>query len=166
MIKNHTIYRFIPFLFFLFFFQLSNAQVFEGDLANKKFKGADLIRISEQTGLIQYAQLNDNFKINEANVLPYLSKVYQLSNAYSFTLIRKETDDLGFLHIRYQLNYNKVPVLGSIIIAHIKNAYLYSFNGEVFKISEINSQVKLKESECLKIALDSTHAESYLWQIP
>ena len=166
MIKNHTIYRFIPFLFFLFFFQLSNAQVFEGDLANKKFKGADLIRISEQTGLIQYAQLNDNLKINEANVLPYLSKVYQLSNAYSFTLIRKETDDLGFLHIRYQLNYNKVPVLGSIIIAHIKNAYLYSFNGEVFKISEINSQVKLKESECLKIALDSTHAESYLWQIP
>ena len=119
MIKNHTIYRFIPFLFFLFFFQLSNAQVFEGDLANKKLKGADLIRISEQTGLIQYAQLNDNLKINEVNVLPYLSKVYQLSNAYSFTLIRKETDDLGFLHIRYQLNYNKVPVLGSIIIAHI-----------------------------------------------
>ena len=137
MIKNHTIYRFLT-LFILFLFANSiKSQVLEGDLANKTLKGADLLRISEQTGLIQYALLNDNIRIDEANVLPYLSKVYQLSNAYSFTLIRKETDDLGFLHIRYQLNYNKVPVLGSIIIAHIKNAYLYSFNGEVFKISEI-----------------------------
>lgn len=166
MIKAHTINRFLTLFIFFLYAIVSNAQVFEGDLANKKLKGADLVKVSEQTGLIQYAQLNENIRVNEANVQAYLQKVYELSNAYTFSILRKESDELGFLHIRYQLNYNKVPVLGSIIIAHIKNAYLYSFNGEVFKISEINSQVKLNESECLKIALDSTHADSYLWQIP
>jgi Zn-dependent metalloprotease len=166
MIKNHTIFRFLT-LFILFLFANSiKSQVLEGDLANKTLKGADLLRISEQTGLIQYAQLNDNIRIDEANVLPYLSKVYQLSNVYSFNVIRKETDELGFLHIRYQLSVNKIPILGSVIIAHFKNGYLNAFNGEVFKVSESKSLLKLNESECLKIALDSTHAESYLWQIP
>ena len=166
MIKNQTIFRFLT-LFILFLFANSiKSQVFEGDLANKTLKGADLIRISEQTGLIQYAQLNDNIRIDEANVLPYLSKVYKLSNVYSFNVIRKETDELGFLHIRYQLSVNKIPILGSVIIAHFKDGYLNAFNGEVFKVSESTSLLKLNESECLKIALDSTHAESYLWQIP
>jgi Zn-dependent metalloprotease len=166
MIKNHTFFKFSIFWVFIFFAQFLGAQVFEGESANNKLKGANQVRISEQTGLIQFAELNENISLNEANVLPYFQKVYALNNTYSFTVIRKETDELGLLHIRYQINFNKVPVLGSILIAHLKNGRLYAFNGEVFKISELQNQVKLTESECLKIALDSTHAESYLWQIP
>jgi len=166
MIKNHNNFRFLT-LFILFLFANSiKSQVLEGDLANQTLKGANLVKISEQTGLIQYAQLNEILRVNESNVLPFIQKVYSLSNAYSFTVIRKESDELGFLHIRYQLNYNKIPVLGSVVIAHLNNGYLNAFNGEVFKISESNTQVKLNESVCLKIALDSTNAQSYLWQVP
>lgn len=96
MIKAHTINRFLTLFIFFLYALVSNAQVFEGDLANKKLKGADLVKVSEQTGLIQYAQLNENIRINEANVQAYLQKVYELSNAYTFSILRKESDELGF----------------------------------------------------------------------
>ena len=150
--------------FFTVFTGRLNAQVFEGAAASEKLRGANLVRLSEDNGSILYVRLDGSYVIKETAVKDYLLKVFQMGSGYTLDLIRSEHDDLGQQHLRYQILYLNVPVLGSILIAHLENGHLFAFNGNVYKAGAgLNT---ISESACLRTALDSVHAESYLWQIP
>ncbi len=140
------------------------ASVFEGREANDKVAGAAIVRVNDQTNQIQYVLLNDNVSIPESDALTFIRKTYKISDNYSFKLIKKEQDELGYTHYRYQETFNGVNVLGGVVIAHCYASRLHSFNGEFFIISSTKPSAELSESQCLKIALDSTKATSYLWE--
>ncbi|MEZ4804285.1 MAG: M4 family metallopeptidase [Bacteroidia bacterium] len=154
------------------FFSLSifvsnlNAQVFEGSAANARLRGASTLRINENTGTIQFARLESEVRIQSEQINAYLKKVYQLDDSYSFREINKTHDEIGYTHLRLQLMYNSVDILGAVLITHSKDGRLVSFNGEVFLVNNTPTISKLSEEQCLQIALDSIHAESYLWQFP
>lgn len=153
-------------LLFLSFSITSNAQVFEGFTADSILKGARILRFDAQNNNLQYAQFEENDQIYEEQIFSYWSKIYNLNSDYSFSLIRSEKDDLGLIHNRYQIQYKKTPILGSILISHIKDKRMFAFNGDVYTVKESNSIATVTEQTCLQIALDSIHAETYLWQIP
>ncbi len=164
IVKKSSLY----FLFCLFLFSgtlQAQSSILEGKEANDKIAGAAIVRINDQTSQIQYVLLRDDLTIPEADALSYIRKIYKISSSYNFKLIRKEKDELGFTHYRYQETFNGVNVLGGVIIAHCSANRLHSFNGEFFLIPNTNQTSELPEASCLKIALDSTNATSYLWEI-
>ncbi len=166
MIKKFKIYNFITLVFFtLVSIFSSNGQILEGLNAEKKLHNAEIIKISSVTGNIQYALLSHS-DISDITIEKYLQKVYHFKSNQGLKLIRKEHDEIGFEHYRFQQICNGVPVLGGIIIAHFKNNKLHSFNGEIYDIGLNENKQLLSIENCLKIALDSIHADIYKWQVP
>ncbi|MEN9738393.1 MAG: hypothetical protein RLZZ318_426 [Bacteroidota bacterium] len=123
-------------------------------------------RLSAFTQTLQFAELYDWQKVNEDNAIGFVKKQYQLNEDYQLSVINTLEDELGYKHVRYQLSYKQVPILGSVLIFHIKQGVLKSFNGEVFKINDTNNAIVKSENEALQLALDSFKAETYMWQSP
>lgn len=142
------------------------AQIYQGTEANNKLKNSEIVRINEITGKIKYALLNDRLLITKEQTIPYLLKVLELSSSYKLQQLKDEYDEIGFDHLRYQILYNEIPILGGIIIAHIKDQRLHSFNGEIFGVSEDINQNLYPENFCLSKALETVGAKIYNWQLP
>ncbi|MCC6819032.1 MAG: M4 family metallopeptidase [Bacteroidia bacterium] len=167
----HARFKFIQPIWFLFVVWLMNIQVtyakeLYGSEANSKVKGAELVRINDLTEQIQYVLFREDYIINANDALTFISKLYQAQSPFGFRLIKTETDALGYSHSRYQQTLHGADVLGGVIITHIKEGKLQSFNGEYFKVINSQKNEYLSEAHCLNIALDSTAAESYMWQHP
>jgi Zn-dependent metalloprotease len=155
-------------LFFLLSFTTlltANAQVYEGAEAANKLWGATVVRINAITGHIQYAEFKAPMALQMEAIPTYLKKIYHLQGQYALKLLRADEDELGFTHLRYQQLYNGVPIVGGVLIAHVKDGKLVSFNGEIFFINT-NEQKVLEANACLSIALDTVKAEVYKWQVP
>ncbi len=121
-------------------------------------------RLSAYTQSLQFAELYDWQSVTEANAIGFVKKQYQLGEDYQLSVINTLEDELGYKHIRYQINFKQVPILGSVLIFHIKQGELKSFNGEVFKINNPNSDKRITEEKALALALDSLKADLYMWQ--
>jgi Zn-dependent metalloprotease len=140
------------------------AQVYEGAQARKRLKESQLVRVNPTNGNVQYALLADNILIRESEVVAYLEGIYKFRQPYKLELQKTEKDDIGFEHLRFRQTYKGIPLLGGMLIAHIRNGRLESFNGEVFQVEA--SVVSIPESVCLEHALDSVRAKTYMWQVP
>lgn len=163
--KRYTKQFLLLFLFCLIGVLKSNAQILEGMDAEKIVKGSEIVRINPNTNKIQYVLFRQSFSIGADDAQFYVQKLLGLNSDYGFTQIRKEEDELGFTHIRLQETYRGIEVLGAVMILHIKDHRLHSFNGEAFEIKEA-AAIELSEKACLKIAMDTTAALSYMWQHP
>lgn len=149
-------------LYFTGFFNL-RAELVDGSAANDILPGAAMVRVNDKTHQLQYVLLRDEVLIPESDAMRFMKKAYKMGADDHLTLIRKDQDELGFTHYRYQQTYKGYPVLGGVLIAHCQSGRLHSFNGEFFKLTSA-SHLLMDETTCLKTALDSTQAESYLWQ--
>ncbi len=121
-------------------------------------------RLSSYTNQLQYAELHDWQKVSEQNALDFVKKQFSLGKDYDFKWIQSFDDELKLTHHRYQLQYKQVPILGAVVILHIKEGYLQAFNGEVFKATVNETLLQLSESKALQFALDSFKAETYMWE--
>lgn len=161
--KHYTKHSLLLFLFCFIGFVQSYGQILEGIEADKKVRGSEIVRINSNTKQIQYVFFRSSFLIKDVEAQAYVQKIVGLNSNYGFIQIRKEEDELGFTHIRLQETFKGIEVLGAVLILHIKDHRLHSFNGEVFEIKE-TSEIKLDEKTCLQIALDTTAALSYMWE--
>ena len=94
----------------------------------------------------------------------FLNRNYQLGD-FSFQLLQKETDNIGFVHYRYIQLFKGVPVKGTMLIAHTKNGLVQSFNGET--TTEINpiSEASISSEAALFLAMIFVGAKKYKWQL-
>jgi bacillolysin len=93
-----------------------------------------------------------------------------LSSTPTATLMRIETDDLGFTHYRYQQTLRGFPINEAVFIAHVQNGKLLVANG--FWLNEAALQAidrqtvdKVSEKFAFKAALKSIKATLYKWQV-
>lgn len=155
-------------LVFIYFLLIAGlrSQVFEGPQAAARIREAAVVRYSEQDGSIKHLVLDPSVSIAEDQVAEYLKKVFRLGPEFSLQEFRTEQDDIGYTHIRYQLYFQKFPVMGSVLIAHIRDNRLHSFNGDVYRRLQKTDGQPIPETVCLATAMDSVHASGFLWQIP
>lgn len=83
-------------------------------------------------------------------------------------LINSQKDFLGFEHIRYQQEYNNIPVEGAIYIAHVANGKVRSENGKWIEAfpAGLASTAGIGTAAALQAAMDDFGATIYKWQIP
>lgn len=143
---------------------LSKSQEYYGAAANKIYNNADIVRKNIQNGNINYILFKNPVKPEKNNEVEIIKKLFNLNDNYSFSLINTISDELGYTHLRYQINYKNIPVLGSVIILHIKENLIFSLNGEIYKINDSSIKNFLSEKTCLTKALETINAKSYKWQ--
>ncbi len=94
----------------------------------------------------------------------FLNRNYQIGD-FSFQLLQKETDNIGFVHYRYIQLFKGIPIKGTMLIAHTKNGLVQSFNGET--TTEINaiSEASISSEAALNLAMKFVGATTYKWQL-
>jgi Zn-dependent metalloprotease len=95
----------------------------------------------------------------------FSSKLLITSND-TFTLLKKEQDDIGFTHYRFQQQFNGIPLDGVQFLLHEKNGKLTSANGNFYSGLNINTTASISKQEAIQKAIQFVGAEKYLWDNP
>jgi len=104
--------------------------------------------------------------ISKSQGITYLKQRLQTNNNEDFTIIKTDTDDLGFEHMKLQQMYKHIPITFGQYILHIKNNQLESFNGDYFTVGELDVQPSLTADVALNKATSYVKAEKYMWENP
>lgn len=158
-----------PLLFVLliwasFAFAQKRGEELRGQAADKVFKGASFVWQKQSNLIPSFIELSTGQ--DEESFLAGLNSQFQLPGSYSFQLSSSEADQLGWLHQRYNLAVNGVPLVNGNIVLHIKNGKVLKYNGYVFKNINAPSTASVSEADALTAALADIGATSYKWQIP
>lgn len=142
----------------------SLAQVLTGAAASKKVAGAEMLRISERTGNIDYIKLTPAAEVELSKSEAWLKQVFYLGNESSWIMIGDEKDLLGRLHYRYQQLWNGVPIRDAIFILHTQNGKIFSVNGTLYPDLQIQNQVVLTQNAAMSFATNYVGASEYIWE--
>ena len=101
---------------------------------------------------------------------PTLSEITALVNSFSknsFELreVKRETDPLGFTHIKYQQVANSIPFELNFVTIHQKNGIITSLSGNLISDFSANTTTSVSENEALASALRTINADIYKWQV-
>jgi Zn-dependent metalloprotease/PKD repeat protein len=91
--------------------------------------------LDEGTHNPRFAILKSTSEINEADFFIWLMKTYNLSSKIEFKLYKEADDEMGFTHKKYKQYYNGVEIYSAMLIIHLQNGLVESFNGEYYKTS-------------------------------
>lgn len=92
--------------------------------------------------------------------------VYNIPSTITFKLLKQESDQLGFIHQKYQEYYNGVKVEYGIVTFHSKEGNVISLTSEYYPIVELNNTVSLSNAQAFQKAVSHIGAQQYLWENP
>ena len=150
----------------IFFFQ-SNAteRIYRGQEAYVQIKGADCIRFTDESTLINYVHYN----ASEQPSLSYLNKVMSVlakwNNDNVLVLLNSSNDALGFTHYRFQQYYKGIPVSGSMWLVHVQQNRIISMNGTIYQMNAKSAMANISEKTALQVALTKVSAKQYKWEL-
>lgn len=145
----------------------SFSQTFLGTEAERRVQSAQWIEYSKESTRPTFVEFNSsgsNFRLAVANPLEVMKEALSLKATENLVSYKKENDDFGFTHTRYQQTYKGVPVQGAEFVAHQKNGLLDCISGLVMDINEISVTPSLTEAAALKKALAYVGASKYKWE--
>jgi Zn-dependent metalloprotease len=117
-------------------------------------EGTTVIRFSESS----VTTANDFFATFSSKLL--------ISSNDTFTLLKKEQDDIGYTHYRFQQHFNGVPLDGVQFLLHEKNGKLTSANGNFYSGLDLITTASISKQEAIQKAIQFVGAEKYLWDNP
>ena len=141
-------------------------QVFYGKEASEKYPFATLVRLKGENRVPDYIQFSADLSVGELQLVEFLTKVFNLSEDYTFELTKEEFDVLGEKHLTYQQYYKSTPVEFGIYKAHVINGRLASINGAFYKNIDQSASPSLEPALAVELALNNVHATTYKWDLP
>ncbi len=90
----------------------------------------------------------------------------KLEKGNAHTLIKKETDNLGFIHEKCQQTYKGVPVEFGVAVVSRKNGKAQSIHGEYYNVTNIKTTPSISAGQAFQKAIAHTKAQKYAWQDP
>ncbi len=132
--------------------------------SNQKQKNDSNIAVSvnrdgiSRFSLYQPIAPSDIFSIYKTDLgMPSLSEMKNTKN---------NSDDMGFVHYRYQQYYKGYVINGAEYILHSKNNIAITGNGNIVNSIEGIPTVNFSESAAVQKAMQFFKSEKYAWQIP
>jgi len=102
----------------------------------------------------------------EGEVLQALREQLHLPVNEEMIRTTSETDDLGFVHSKYQLYHAGVKVENATYAVHARQGTIESINGHLQRPSQLAAVPSLSAPVALKRALNFIGATQYMWQVP
>lgn len=106
----------------------------------------------------------DSIKKKHSDGISVIKEYLKLSTDDSFKSKKYFTDNLGFLHERFQHYYKGLKVEFSEYNVHSIKDQITSISGTVKRIKSFNIKPSLNEKEALSFALNNIRAERYMWE--
>ena len=142
----------------------TNAQSTTENLLN--IQGVSEVIQDPSSSIPSYVSFKKDERPSFNNFEKWIQTTIKLSSDYGLQLIGEDNDLIGFVHYRYKQTYKSIPVNGTMLVVHVQNNQIASFNGElVSNISGTNVPI-LKEIDLLNNALTFFGAKTYKWQLP
>jgi bacillolysin len=120
-------------------------------------------------------QRNKNGKITSARFQPsnarrltdgprFLKKLLGTKESHEFRLLIETTDDLGFVHQRYNQFYKGVRIDNADYLVHGRNGLIETINGEFPDIDSVHTSPTVNEAAALTRATGYVGAKKYKWE--
>ncbi len=108
-------------------------KTYRGIEADLYIKNSEQVVINEKNNSLQFVVMKNTSYVEEANHLSWLkSSVLKSNSDYELNLYKKEKDNLGYTHYRYQEFYKGVMVEHGVYYVHVKDGKVISVNGEFY----------------------------------
>ncbi len=107
---------------------------------------------------------NKKYTLNNAEAL--LQQTYQTSPDVDFVEIRRDEDQIGMQHVKFQEYYKGIPVTFAHFYVHAKANQIKSVNGDFFDVEGLNVTPALSKEAAFQAAVSAVGARKYMWQNP
>lgn len=144
----------------------NSEKILKNARANQIVEGSELVRMKDYTDVPNFVKFKKGHEVKLTNLDSWLLQFYDNTSSLSIELVGEESDELGFVHYRYQQTYKGTPIEYTQYIAHVKNGKIVSLNGELYSDVKAAGQVGIDEITALNKALDEIGAEKYKWELP
>ncbi len=151
--------------FFFFLQSIAAERIYRGQDAYVRIKGADCIRFTDETTLLNYVHFAANEMPSYGNLTKVVASLTKWNADYSLVLLNSSNDNLGYTHFRFQETYKGIPVSGSMWLVHVIQNKISSMNGTLYPIQASNANANVSASNALQIALQKVGAQHYKWEI-
>lgn len=154
-------------LFITFFLhQTLTAQTLYGNRAEKYIPNAEIVHINPETGQVDYVQFKGGGAVAVADFENWLFKTFEWDENRSLEIVESETDRLGMTHLKYQQYQCGFEMEGGVLVAHVKNGWVESWNGLIVGGKNLSAVPILKKNKAIDLATSHVAADLYKWQIP
>ncbi|MDD2675073.1 MAG: M4 family metallopeptidase [Flavobacterium sp.] len=123
-------------------------------------------KITDEKGEPTLILFSDKSIYKTSDSQKVLKEQLGLKENSNFSKVKTETDDLGFLHEKFQLFHKGLKVEFSTYSLHSKKSKLESMNGEFYQLEDINTNPGLTYEQALTKATSQIGAKEYLWEKP
>ncbi len=144
----------------------SYAQEFRGSAAREIVAEASHLHFQNGHKIPDFLAFEEESSMLANDFFRYLSKTFSLPSGIEFDLLNAFTDELGDMHLRYQANYQNIPIHNAVIVVHQSQGKVISFNGYLPSSIEASNTILLNQSDALARALEVAPADVYKWEIP
>ncbi|WP_052503452.1 M4 family metallopeptidase [Lacinutrix sp. Hel_I_90] len=102
-----------------------------------------------------------SYSMQEVNTV--LAEQLKTRESDGFFQIKSESDNIGFLHQKYQQSYNGIPVEFGTYTLHGRNGKVVSISGEYYDLEGVNTTPAINKLQGFQSAVNHIGAQSYLW---
>ncbi len=145
---------------------LFSQKTYTGNAAHELFPNAEIVRESKFSPLPSYIGFQSSNQIDIDQYKTWINDHIKFDPKIGFKLIRKEPDQLGHVHYRYQQTYDGKLIEDAIWIVHTNNDKIYALNGLIYKEIIGPSSPSLSALDALEKAKSFVGATSYKWELP
>jgi len=143
-----------------------NAQrVYSGQEAAEKYRDAEVVRDSKFSSLPSFIKFRKSKQIDIDQLKSWMTSNIKFDTKMGFELIRKESDNLGHIHYRFQQTYEGKPIEDAIWLAHTSNDKVYSINGLIYDKIITPTSTSISEAAALEQAKSYVGATTYKWEL-
>ncbi len=98
-----------------------------------------------------------------SQVTSFLANYFEGNQVFSLRLVGQQSDELGFVHYRYQQVLDNIPVSYAYYVVHAKDNKVLSMNGLLFDLIG-SSSFSLNAVKALENAKEFVSAKEYMWE--
>jgi Zn-dependent metalloprotease/PKD repeat protein len=108
--------------------------------------------LDEGTNNPRFAIFKANTQLTVNEFFVWLRKTYSVSDNVEFKLYKEAKDEIGFTHKKYKQYINGLEIFSALLIVHLQNDIVESFNGEYYKNSA---------SDVINVSFDAASGEAW-----
>lgn len=159
MVKFFTLFI----LLFLLSTNTFSSKHLTGTQAMEAVPGATELWYKADATIPSYIRFEDDFVLNETDVLYWLKAQFKFNNGLSLHHIGTSEGSSGLNHSTYALKYQDVSMEFLRLNVHSEAGLVRSISGIILNEVLLTNNISLSETEALNIALNEVGAVEYKW---
>ena len=128
------------------------------------FSNQALQRLASPAGTSNWIHFNSGVDISATSVFQIHQAAFGLGANDEMKLLKKETDQLGFTHYRFQQLHQDLEVEAAEFIIHEKGGKALKANGNIIRNLKVSQNPSISKDKAIALAKAYLPAKEYMWE--